>query len=224
MKHLIYVIAFGISLILCRIYEKKIDKSVKKNRVIWSVLILAPAILLASFRYGIGIDYFGYQTQVRELKGFSHYYIREPINYLILIIAKLCFSSVNIYFFLYAVLTTAITFKAIEYFKEKISITLSLFIYYMTYFLVAFNITRQLLAVAIILYGIRYIYEKNLKKYLICVIIATMVHKISIAMIILYFLNNHLKFFIGYKEGKKERFTKINFIKNKKNFPFILYE
>ncbi len=186
---MIYGFSFAISLGLCYVYEKKVKTSDLKNKLLWTFLILGPTIALASFRYGIGIDYFEYERNFYQDKlagGFS-YFIKEPLNFLLMqMIYWICPHSVAM-FFVYSLLTMVVFFKAIEYYKDRISITLALFIFYMTYYLVSYNIIRQMLAVIIIFYGMRYIFEKKFWKYFLCVILAGMIHKTAYLMIIVYF-------------------------------------
>lgn len=203
---LIYGLVFTISLVLCYIYEKKIDKSSLKNRIIWTLLIIAPTVILSAIRYDVGIDYLDYEKdfyQDKFKKGFW-YFIKEPLNLLINIITyKICPNSVAI-FTVYAFITMFVFFRAIDYYRDRISTTLSLFIFYMAYYLVTYSVIRQMIAVIIILYGTRYIFEKKFHKYLIYVILAGMIHKTAYLMIILYFFyDGNLGFLKKIKLPKK---------------------
>lgn len=85
------------------------------------------------------------------------------------------------------------------------------------------NFTTLIVAVILFIFG-----ETSIKGFATMLIISTvvtMVIMVALSRFLLSkfvnteFFNNHLKFFIGYKEGKKERFTKINFIKKR----FVYY-
>ncbi len=186
---IIYSFAFAISLVLCYIYEKKVDKAECKNRLLWMILIIAPVVILAGLRYGIGIDYFEYEEnfyQNKFEKGFS-YFIKEPLNFLIMQISHFIFPNSVVIFFVYSLITMVVLFLAIEYYKHRMSVTFALFIFYMTYYLVSYNIIRQMIAVMIIFYGIRYIFEKKFLNFFVCVVLAGMIHKTAYLMIIVYF-------------------------------------
>lgn len=202
----IYGIAFAISLIFCYIYEKKLNKSLRKNRLIFWGLIVAPTVLIAGIRYGVGIDYFEYENnfyQNKFEKGFS-YFIKEPLNFFIMQITYwICPNAVAL-FFVYSFLTMLVFLKAMEYYKDRMSMTLGLFIFYMTYYLVTYNLIRQMLAVVLILYGSKYIFEKKFWNYLACVILAGMIHKTAYLMLILYFFyDGNLDFLQKIKFGTK---------------------
>ena len=62
----------------------------------------------------------------------------------------------------------------------------------MTYYLVFYNMLRQMISVAIILFASRYLYEKKFWKYLFWVIIAGLFHKSAYLMIFLYLLTYKL--------------------------------
>jgi len=57
-------------------------------------------------------------------------------------------------------------------------------------FYTSFNIIRQIIAVAIIFSGSKYLYERNLSKYIFIVLLASTFHKTSIIMILFYFILN----------------------------------
>lgn len=61
-------------------------------------------------------------------------------------------------------------------------ITLSLF------FFASMSMMRQAMAMAIILWGVKYIYNRHFLKYLAVVLIATLIHQASIVLLIPYFL------------------------------------
>ena len=217
---LVYGISFFISLILCYIYEKKIDKSIFKNRIIWTLLIIAPTVIIAGIRFNIGYDYLEYERQFYENKlNNLQFYLKEPLNMILMMIVYYVARKAVIMFFVYSFITMFVAFRAIDYYRDRLSITLSLFIFYMVYYLISYNIIRQMIAVVIILYGTRYIFEKKFWKYFLCTLIATGIHKTAVLMIILYWFN----------DDNIEILKNIKFIKSLKlNFketikPYIVY-
>ncbi len=207
---ILYSCAFAISLILCYIYEKRIDQTKSKNRLLWLLLILAPTVLIAGIRYGIGIDYFEYESNFYQNKfqrGFS-YFIKEPLHLFIMEITHWIWPNAVAIFFVYSFLTMLVFFKAIEYYKNRMSITLGLFIFYMTYYLVTYNLVRQMFAVTMIFYGTRYIFQKKFWKYFGCVLLAGMVHKTAYLMLVLYFFyDGNLGFLQKIKVFKKTKLS-----------------
>ena len=55
----------------------------------------------------------------------------------------------------------------------------------------AFNVLKQGIAVCIVLYGMRFIFNNDLKKYIITVIVALLFHPSSLIAILLYFIWDH---------------------------------
>lgn len=67
---------------------------------------------------------------------------------------------------------------------------LSLFIYIsMGYYAYSFNIIRQCVALAIVIYSIRYIYSRNLMKFVLCVCLAILFHKTAVLILPLYWIS-----------------------------------
>lgn len=54
----------------------------------------------------------------------------------------------------------------------------------------SFNVMQQVEAAAVLMLAIPYLYKKDFKKYLLIVILATMIHTSSIIMLVLYFIAN----------------------------------
>ena len=76
--------------------------------------------------------------------------------------------------------------RAIYKYSDKTWLSLILFL--CTLFYPTIYTLRQSIAVFIFLYGIKYIIDRNLIKYLLCIGIAFLFHKTSLVCIILYFL------------------------------------
>ena len=193
---IVYAIIFIISLFFCRIFEKKNLSPKKKIIVLMGIMI--PPILLASVRYLVGIDYLAYIINYNGIvtmfspKMILYFYSKEPLYVITTYIGYLLVGTFTGAFWIYSIIYIFFVFEGIRYYKNKISITLGLFIFYMTYYLVFFNMIRQMIAVAIILFASRYIFQKKFWKYFIWVIIAGLFHKSAYIMIFLYLLNYKL--------------------------------
>lgn len=191
---LIYGITFAISLFFCRIYEKVNENDSNIKRILLVLGIIFPPILISTIRYGIGTDYFEYlhyYEMIRKNLSISYiwgFFSKEPLYVIFTCLGHFIDGSIGINF-VFSCLYMFFMLKAILYFKDKISITLALFILYLLNYLMSFNIIRQITAVAIIFYAFRYIFEKKPIKYFLWVIIAGMFHKTAYLMILLYLLN-----------------------------------
>lgn len=191
----IYGITFFISLVFCKIYEKKENNFSTAKKILIIMAIIIPPVLLASLRYIVGIDYISYVINYNGIiTQFSpgliiHYYSKEPLYVVITYLGYLLLGNFTGAFYIYSIIYMLFVFEGIRYYNKKMSTTLGLFIFYMTYYLIFFNMVRQMLAVAIILFASRYIFEKKFWKYLVWVIIAGLIHKSAYVMILLYVLN-----------------------------------
>lgn len=164
----------------------------------FSVLMYCVAFIfpwfVASNRFGIGTDYFNYVGLYKELTHNNNllYTIQkfnvEPgwifLNYIV----KYIFSNVQYLFVISSFLTLVFFFMAIYRYKERISMGISIFILFATTYNLSFNITRQTLAMAILLFSIKYIEEKKLAKFLACVILAASFHYTSLLYLPIYWL------------------------------------
>lgn len=86
-----------------------------------------------------------------------------------------------------AIITNVLIIRMIAIYSRPFELGMFLYVA-MGLFFTSFNIMRQYLAVAILVAGIRYLFEENFKKYLVYIIGATTIHASSILMIPIYFL------------------------------------
>lgn len=194
---IIYSLAFAISIFLIYIYEKNIKVNSKIKNILFILVGLFPLIFLAAVRYKVGIDYVAYMKNYRNIMrlfdfGFLfEFYSKEPLYVLTTYIGGLIdfFDNGVGIFLVYAIIFVGFTFAGIRNFKDKISIPLAIFIFCTTYYLVSYNAVRQMIAVSIVFWNFKNLWEKKPFKYIIFTIIAGMFHKTAYAMILLYLLN-----------------------------------
>ena len=191
-----YLISFIITFIFLVISFKTKDKHLKR---IFAILSMIPFILVSGFRGDrVGIDTsrnyifiynliskYGSQFNVLEILNQKYSFgfaflmntfikvFRDPTYFIL-------FCSFIIIFF---------TFLAI--YKESKNPPLSLIIFFLSgSFLLSMNGMRQYMAMAIVLYSIRYVKERNLKKFLLFMFLAISIHASTIIFLILYPLYN----------------------------------
>ncbi|MDK0613773.1 EpsG family protein [Clostridium perfringens] len=143
----------------------------------------------SGLRYGVGTDFFSYLNHYNYAKDIK-IYDNEPIYILSVRLLKLVFgeysqiffiiSSFIILYFIYKICV-----ERVEYYELGVFLFITLYFYYSS-----LNLVRQWIAVSIILYSYKYIFQKNLKRYLIAVLIAILIHNTAIVAIPLYFLIN----------------------------------
>lgn len=147
-----------------------------------------PLILIAAFRYDVGQDYLytyvPYFQRVREGRVLK---ALEPIyHYINVIVAKLT----GEYFWVFAV--CAVIFLLLVYsqiFEDSPYPLLSIFLLFgMSYYFIFLNAMRQMVGCAILLYSLRFVKEKQLIKFCVCVLLAAGFHRSCIVFLVVYFL------------------------------------
>lgn len=184
----IYFITIGIALFWAFLYEhRKRTIFSKKEQVAENVVIflaIAPLIFISGCRYFVGQDYENYLLWYEKGKasGFSNI-ILDIVFYFMRMISDSgqFFFIVSSIFILGCILITI--------FKESMYPFMSLYLFVFTrgYFR-SMNVVRQYVAVAVIMFSIRYIKERDLKKFLIITILATLIHPSAVLMFLIYFL------------------------------------
>lgn len=180
---IIYFLMGIISSYLLNLYTKN------KNNKIFLMLSFLPFFLILGLRYGIGYDYLHIYTPI-----FNIIVNGGETNWEIGIVG-LCkligiFTKDSFYFFfITAFITSFLTYKAINENSEMPWLSLLLFVIAGLY-MDAMNIVRQSIAISIFIYAYKYIYDKNLKKYIISIIIASLFHESAIILLPIYFMCN----------------------------------
>lgn len=187
-----YLFTFLFSITASGLYSKKARLNFGKfNKLIYAILITLPVIILQGFRYSVGTDYFSYATLSQ---GFAEnnptyysWYINEPL-FLILSRVSYTISGNNPYFYFLvdAIIENIILFKIADYYKNEIDLPILYTLYYGLCFPYFLNAERQGFAVLITWYAMRFVDEGKFKKFLICLIIATLIHNTAIVCIVFY--------------------------------------
>lgn len=195
------ILLYLLSFILAIFIYGKSYKINKKYRNILKWLSLSLLLLLAGMRKNLGTDYLGY------INGFylpmKTHSIFESFSkeYLFLFIVKVTviFDNYKILFFLLNLITLYFITKALEksFIKYK---SLAFGIYVFVFYLESWNIMRQHICMAIFLYSIVFIYERNLKKFSLLILGASLIQNTVLLVYPFYFIYN---FFIKNEKNKK---------------------
>ncbi len=193
-----YFASFGISLFICRIYQnyceqRNYEELPRLKKCIWLLLIISAPVFISTIRYGVGTDYFNYEnifnrvnTTPMELviKRFGN----EPLYLLTNKIAFFLFKEPWGVFLISSFIIHIFTIYGIDFFKKNISMPMSLFIFYMYHFSFGLNIIRQMIAVSIVFFSIRYLHQRKPLKYILSVVIASMFHNTAIICLLFYLI------------------------------------
>lgn len=156
-------------------------------------------VLLGAIRYCVGADFLVYLDGFESLNKipisiwFSNldFINKDPIGlYLVAKIAGI-FSSSQLYFGILCFLTYLPIIITLKKEWNHIDMRLAAFIYLSSAYTTGLNIIKQTIAISIVFYGLKYIYERNLLKYCIAVFIAFLFHPTAfVALPIYLFWNN----------------------------------
>lgn len=169
----------------------------QKNRIIqWASLM--PPILLASMRYGVGTDYGTYVSLFNQFSGLSLTdYLQtsstaEPGFYLLIQLSNILIGDSRIMFTLAAILSNVFFYLGLRRYGIRHP-ALVYFLYLTILFPMTLNVMRQGIAISIAFYAFSFILERNFKKYLIWMIMASLFHISALLLIPLYLVNRLIK-------------------------------
>lgn len=200
MTHIIYTIAFLISLTGCYLLKRHarcgyqtivvgnlFRISYRKHEISECILIAAPPIMLLALRYGIGGDYYNYKMFYEQYinTGFSQF---EPLAEVLMFINEKLFGNYQSFLAMIASCTFVLIVIWCVKFSKTDSCFLTIGIIYCFYFGYAMNTIFQVLAASIILYSFYFVEQRKFFKFLISVIIAALIHSSALVVLPLYFV------------------------------------
>lgn len=158
---------------------------------------LCPIIILSGLRYGIGADYFTYESIYNTLHNASIYkyffyhfanigdYYTEIGWYIINRFFSPNYSSL---LFIQQILIFLFLYKGLKFFKDTINPAFALMVYCFTQLIYSWNGMRFTVAIVVLFSGFEYIINRNVIKWCITVLLAMLFHKTSVICLPFYFL------------------------------------
>ena len=167
-----------------------LEKISKKRTVVKIIIAFLPMLIISAIRYDVGWDYLDIYTNGFFLigKGYMpHYFSEIPFDWLVKFIYIISNQNPDWLFFICSTITFVFLAKACK--DQSVNIVFSIMlIFLIRYYFLTLNIVRQGIAMSIILYSLKFIKEKNLKKYLLTVILASCFHMMALIYIPMYFI------------------------------------
>lgn len=172
-----------------------------KNRKIYIFIVFGLLIIIAAIRsYTIGTDteqYTGSYKVIRSIDFAKHNTIRFEIGFFTMCKILNYFSEDPQ---ILLIITSLIIFGAMGFFvyenSEDVIMSSILFVT-LNYYGLFLSAMRQALAIGIIAFSLRYLYEKKYIKYFLGILVASLFHQTAIIMVVLIFFRN-IKFFKKY--------------------------
>lgn len=185
MQRVAHKVANSGALIANRMLQRK-----KWELVLWTLLLSTPSVLLLSFRYGIGSDYFNYQRIYEEYILFGESTLEW--GYLMLMrFSDWMFKSYDGLVFLCAFLSVIIImYWTLKYAQLK-HIPLALLVLLAMNMGIWFNTMRQGIAISLCAIALICVKKSKFIGFLILVVLASLMHTTALILLPCYFLLNH---------------------------------
>jgi len=155
-------------------------------------MILIPSAF-AGLRTGIGTDYYNYVVIFKESQN-NFWDSRIEKGYLLInrIIAMLG-GDEHFMFFVICALTILFVYLALYDRRDKISVGIGMFMFLLLYYQTSYNLVRHVLAISILLFSLKYVFDKKFIRFIMWVAIATLIHSSSVFFVPVYFVNRILE-------------------------------
>lgn len=184
---LVYYTNLIISTILNFFSRETIDKNKKVYRLFGFLGLLIP-ILVCGLRYNVGTDFKNYITWFMFYSDTNVNLSDKDYGFAFLIkILQLFTADPQILFIVSAIIINVLIMLFIKENTKMFDLGYFLFITLYFYF-TSFNIMRQWIAISIFLFSLKFIYQKKLWKYLVCILIASTIHKTVLLTIPMYWI------------------------------------
>ncbi|MCQ2096643.1 MAG: EpsG family protein [Fibrobacter sp.] len=187
---LIYLAVFiGATLFLN--FRQENDKTINVTNIIGLIAI----IIFAAGRYHVGTDS-GTYMRIFERFGainWSDFFHIVDSDYIFALLIKLTYPLGGrvLTWGTVAALTAIPAYLALRKEYPKVSVTVAFTIFLFSYYAIGFNVARQMIAVAICFYGLKFIFANNLLPFFLTTIIALGFHSSAIIVLPMWFLWDH---------------------------------
>ncbi len=198
--NVLILITVLLGFLLCEFRPHKIKKA------IYLVVVGVCFTLIAGFRYGIGYDFFSYQTifsRVIATPWEKLLTFREEIGFIAILKLISFFTTDGQMMYVAMAIIISLVFAVFVFFyiKDRDAWIASLAYITLGFFYGTMNLVRQYFAATICLYAIHYMKKRKLIPFIIFVLIATSIHKSSLVLLPIYFIANikpNWKIYTGY--------------------------
>lgn len=188
---IVYLIGFIFTILLVYISEYKVKS--KKSKTVLRVMAVLPLLIISAIRYNVGTDYDKRYVQdyINLSNGIDVPNLEigfKAIDYTCLLFTKETF----LLFIVTSIIILSIIFEVI--YKKSTNKVLSIVIFFFGgYFFGTLNLVRQYIAVVLIMLGYQFLTSENKKKayigFIICAILAFLMHSSSIICFAILFFN-----------------------------------
>jgi hypothetical protein len=212
----IYIITFLVLLVFSFLELRTHLTTVQHKSM--SVFVYLLFVLQVGLRWQTGTDWDTYLLHFEEINNISDVYYSitgfEQGYSLFVLLVKSFWNSYTAFLLIHALVYYAFVFSAFK--KLSPYLFISLLVFYATNMGVLGS-NRQLIALGLCLYALRYVINKNAIKFSLLIILAFLFHSTAIMFVVYYFLNREIKQIWIYA------ILIISFIIGKTSLPFIVF-
>lgn len=188
---LFYIGTFGLSGLMSKVNTQK--------RLVKLLLVIIPPVFLATFRYNIGYDYGSYIWAYNNVFDMTYefilagYEVGDPIAYYLITKIATVFNSDRAYLMILAILSLI---PGVSYILREWDDTdtqpMIIFIYMFSPFIFSLSACKQGIALSILMFSLKYVYDRKPIKFALCVAVAFLFHSTAIVFLLVYFFLNSL--------------------------------
>jgi len=193
-----------------------------RTRQTMSIIVYLLLVIQVGLRWETGTDWNPYLWQFESLTSITpSYYSNAAVEYgyyLFIWIVKLLFNDYSVFLLLHAILFYFLIFNS--FIRYAPYVFLSLLVFYATT-MGMMGSNRQLIALAISIYALRYVIEKKSIHFFLFILVAISFHASAYIFIVYYFLNRNIKsrvllialsivfiiYFLGYSQTVIDAFA-----------------
>lgn len=181
---LIYLVFFSTVYLFVLFDLIKMDKYIE---ILVSFALFSFITLFVGLRYGVGADFWGYFSYFNKADISINSGIEIGYEILMVLSSKI-YDSFPFFVLIMSLITFCFLFSAVKQMTNHLFIPI--YIYTVQYLLGGpMGQMRQSLAIVILLFSIRFIFERKFKKFLFIVLLATSIHSSSIVFLVAYSIN-----------------------------------
>jgi hypothetical protein len=160
-----------------------------KNKFVVRTLVIIVSVLLivfAGIRFNVGFDYANYQLYYNEVVNDREIFV-EPIIRGFIHVSE--FTTIGFIGFIIVMALVSVSIKSKFILQYSAIPLLSIVLYYTRIYIISdFGQVRQGLALGIILFSYKYILNRDLKKFLLIVVMAMLIHAAAFLFLPIYFI------------------------------------
>lgn len=183
---MVYVIMLLTGLVITGLFRARIVYKGREVKYAKAAIVMFPFLIVSAGRYMVGRDYTAYTVSYYNLGNGDVGREWEILATLVIRIARI-FQTPHLMIAIYALLFCGITFMYIKDQSIHCGFSVLLLVLSGTYF-ESLTMMRQSISTAMFIYASKYLVERQYKKYIIIMIVASFFHKTAFVYLVVGFM------------------------------------